>query len=75
MERYANRGGDSGVSYFEIGEDSITVQFSIGGTYLYNYSSAGSHNIEQMKSYARRGSGLNSFINTYVKRRYARKIR
>lgn len=30
MERYRNRGGDSGVVAYEIGPDSITVMFSDG---------------------------------------------
>jgi len=75
MERYRNFGGDSGVYAFEIGADSIKVQFSDGAIYLYNYASAGSYNIEQMKNLARRGDGLNSFINTTVRKGYAAKIR
>lgn len=35
MERYKNLGGDSGVSDYKIGDDSITVQFSTGEIYLY----------------------------------------
>ena len=49
MERYKNLGGDSGVSDYKIGDDSITVQFSTGEIYLYSYSSAGSAHIEKMK--------------------------
>jgi hypothetical protein len=30
MERYKNLGGKSGVSAYEIGSDSITVQFTTG---------------------------------------------
>lgn len=75
MERYLNRGGDSSVAAYEIGTDFIRVQFSDGGRYLYNYASAGSHNTEQMKSLARRGEGLNAFINTNVKHLYAVKER
>ena len=75
MERYRNLGGDSGVVAYEIGDDSIKVQFSDGSLYLYNYQSAGRHNIEQMKSLAIAGRGLNSFISTVVKKRYASKLR
>jgi hypothetical protein len=75
MERYRNIGGDSGVYAFEIGIDSIKVQFSDGSIYLYDYSSAGSHNVEKMKTLARRGDGLNTFINTTVRKAYAAKIR
>lgn len=55
MERYKNLGGDSGVSDYKIGDDSITVQFSTGEIYLYTYSSAGSAHIEKMKSLAWQG--------------------
>ena len=75
MERYANLGGDSGVVEYEIDNDFIRVQFSDGSIYLYTYASAGEDNIEQMKSLARNGRGLNTFINKNVYKRYARKER
>lgn len=75
MERYANRGGDSGVVGYEISPDSIQVFFSDGSSYLYTYASAGSHNIEHMKTLAKNGHGLNAFINTTVRKKYAKRIR
>lgn len=72
MERYANRSGDSGVSAFEIGTNYISVMFTTGRVYNYTYASAGSNHIEQMKILARLGSGLNSYINKYVKYKYSR---
>lgn len=75
MERYRNLSGDSGVVAYEIGSDFIRVQFADGAIYLYTYASAGSHNIENMKQLARTGQGLNSFINTTVRKAYARKER
>lgn len=71
MERYKNRGGDSGVSAYEIGADYITVKFS--GTfriYTYSYRKAGSVHVEKMKMLAQSGRGLNSYINKYVKNLY-----
>lgn len=73
--QYQNRGGDSGVSAYEIGTDSITVKFKDGALYLYNNSSAGSANIEKMKQLAVAGMGLNSFISSVVKKGYASKLR
>lgn len=73
MQRYENRSGQSGVYAYEIGIDNIHVQFKDGKTYVYSYASAGSSNIESMKSLARAGRGLNSFINSHVKHRYERK--
>ncbi len=75
MEHYKNLGGDSGVSAFEIGDDSIKVQFSDSSVYLYTNQSAGAQNIEQMKVLARQGEGLNSFINKRVRKAYASKLR
>ena len=75
MERYKNLGGNSGVLAYEIGDDSITVQFSTGAVYLYTYRSAGSANIEKMKSLAVAGEGLNSYINIHVRDDYESKLR
>jgi len=75
MERYKNLGGDSGVSAYEIGVESITVQFSDGSLYLYTYKSAGRNNIEKMKSLALAGEGLNSYIMKNVKNSYESKLR
>ena len=75
MERYKNIDGDSGVAGYESGADFIRVQFSDGAVYLYTYASAGSQAIEQMKAQAAAGRGLNAFINTTVKKSYARKER
>jgi hypothetical protein len=71
MERYRNAGGDSGVYAYEIGADYIAVMFSgTSRTYTYSYRKAGSSHVEQMKVLALRGSGLNSYINKYVKHLY-----
>ena len=75
MTPYQNLGRDSGVAAYEIGNDSITVQFKDGAVYLYNYESTGSGDIETMKQLAANGKGLNSFISTTVKKRYAAKLR
>lgn len=75
MEHYGNLGGDSSVAAYENGTEFIRVQFSDGSIYLYNYASASSHKIEHMKQLARSGRGLNSFINSRVRKAYARKER
>lgn len=75
MVIYKNLGGDSGVHGFEIGNDYIRVQFNDNSVYLYTNSSAGSHNIEEMKRLAQYGEGLNAFINTTVRKNYTRKER
>ncbi len=71
MERYSNRSGSSGVAAYEIGSDFITVKFSnTFRTYTYSYRRAGSTHVENMKHLAQNGSGLNSYINRYVKNLY-----
>jgi hypothetical protein len=75
MEPYKNIGGASAVVAYEIGNDSIKVQFRDGWIYTYNDESAGHSNIEHMKTLASAGSGLNSFISRVVKEQYAAKSR
>lgn len=70
MERYRNTSGNSGVYSYEIGNNYIRVQFSSGQTYRYSYKKAGNNNVEKMKTLARNGSGLNAYINNYVKFKY-----
>jgi hypothetical protein len=75
METYRNLGGRSGVVAFDLGTDSITIEYANGGVYLYTNSSAGAANIEQMKKLARQGSGLNTFINQQIREKYQAKIK
>lgn len=75
MERYKNIDGDSGVIEYEYGTDYIRVKFSTGATYLYTYGSAGSYHIDNMKILARRGDGLNAYINANVRKNYEKKER
>ncbi|MDD7887106.1 hypothetical protein [Flavivirga sp. 57AJ16] len=72
MTWYKNLGGDSGIASYEIGADKITITFSTNVSYEYTYDSAGVDHIENMKSLAKNGQGLNSYINKYVKKRYSR---
>lgn len=74
MDLYGNRSGNSSVIAFEIEEDSITVQFKGGGTYLYNYALTGATHVEQMKALALDGMGLGGYINRNVRKAYAAKI-
>lgn len=72
MERYRNSSGNSGVYGYEVGNDFIRVKFT-GNSKIYQYSyqgKAGSYHVENMKTLARNGSGLNSYINSYVKYKY-----
>lgn len=70
---YKDINGDSGVLAYEIGADFIDVQFKgTSKVYRYSYQSAGRESVERMKSLAKSGDGLNSFINNNVKYLYVR---
>lgn len=75
MQRYKDLNGDSGVGGYEIGGDSIIVEFKNGTTYLYTNRSTGYTNIEKMKGLAERGRGLGTFINKYVRDNYQAKLK
>lgn len=75
MERYQNRGGDSGVVGFEIGDDSITIQFRDNSLYLYNSIHPGQVMVDHMKMLARAGQGLNSYISRTVRKNFYQKLR
>ena len=75
MTRYKDLGGDSGVTSYAIGATSIEVTFKDGSVYIYTQQSAGLDNIQRMKALAVAGRGLNAFINSHVRKRYAEKLR
>ena len=75
MELYKNTKDGSEVWAYEIGDDSITIQFTDGSVYMYNYQSAGTDAIEKMKKLAISGHGLYRFIMKYVKKAYAEKLK
>lgn len=73
MEHYKNLNGDSSIAQFESGNDYIIVKYKDGKHYKYTYISAGSYNVDQMKTLAQQGRGLNSFIMHNVSKRYESK--
>lgn len=75
MKTYKNLGGDSPIVGYEIGPESITVEFDDGSIYVYDYESSGRQSVEQMKDLASAGQYLNSFINRFVRKKYAAKLR
>jgi len=75
MQRYRDIDGDSGVSAYETGPDSIAVQFKGGAVYLYTYESTGRTTIETMKQLAANGDGLSTYISKHVGAAYASKLK
>jgi hypothetical protein len=74
MQPYKNHNRDTGVVAYETGDNDIAVKFKDGSVYLYTIQSAGQEAIDQMKSLAKKGEGLTTYINQHVKDRYASKI-
>jgi len=75
MERYKNRGGNSGVVSFEITAESITIQFRDNSQYLYNTIRPGLTAVNRMKELARAGLGLNSYISRSIRKNFYKKLR
>ena len=74
MQPYKNLGGNSGVSAYEIGDDYIKVEFDDQEAYVYDYEEPGRDHVERMKELAEAGQGLHTYINQYVRERYASKV-
>jgi hypothetical protein len=74
MKPYRNLSGNSGVRRYEIGADSIRVEFAGGATYLYDYANTGHKEVEIMKKLAMAGEGLSTFISQRVGDHYAAKL-
>ena len=71
MQQYRNSGGNSGVESYESGADYIKIKFkNISSIYLYNYAVPGKTDVDRMNVLAESSSGLNSYINRYVKNRF-----
>ena len=73
MTPYANRSGTSGINAYEIRDTSIIVEFRHGGKYVYDYTVPGREHVEEMKRFAERGTGLATYINKNVRKRFAAK--
>lgn len=74
MQPYKNSNRDTGVIAYETGNNGISVQFKDGSVYLYTIKSAGLASVNKMKSLAKKGKGLTTYINQHVKDRYEKKI-
>jgi hypothetical protein len=75
MTPYKNIGENSGIESYEIAATSIHVRFKSGNirNYLYDHARPGMAVVNIMKGLATQGQGLNSYISSTVKTKYARK--
>ena len=65
---------NSGISGYEAGHDYIVIRFKTGELYRYDSSKPGRSHVKEMKSRARRTSGLTTYINQHVRENYAEKL-
>jgi hypothetical protein len=75
MTRYKNLSRNSGVTAYAVTSDSIIVEFRDSPVYVYNHSIPGMRKVEAMKQLARKGRGLATYINKFVRKRYTAKLR
>ncbi len=66
MVPYKNRGWDSNIIAYEIGDNHIIIKFASWSwtLYTYTYSSAWATHIENMKKFAIEWKWLNSYISS-----------
>jgi len=74
MTPYQNLEGHSGVTGYELMSDGISVEFNHDTVYIYTYKSAGKKVIEKMKTLAKSGRGLSTYISREVRENYDRKL-
>ena len=74
MQPYKNLSGASGVVAFEIGDHHIDIEFAGRKRYRYDYAKPGQQEVEIMKSLAKSGKGLATFISQNVGERFAAKL-
>ena len=73
MKEYKNLSGESGILAYEIGNDFIRIKFQDEEVYLYNVASTGEDHISKMQELAKKGRGLNTYINQHVRDRFSKK--
>ena len=70
MPQYGGNSKKHGVTAYEIGPDSIDVEFTSGWVYRFSYQKPGPLRVERMKQLAESGHGLSTFISKHVKNRF-----
>jgi len=75
MTNYSDASGISGITAYQCGNDSITIEYKGGSAYLYSDQVAGAANVGHMKSLAVSGQGLNTYINKNLTKAQAIRVR
>ena len=74
FRRYGNRDGHSGVVSYAMVDGGIAVRFVDGAVYLYDHDCPGPAHVARMKTLARGGQGLATYISRRVGRRYTARL-
>ena len=70
MQPYGHHARQHGVLGYEVGPESIDVEFTSGWIYHFSYTNPGAPRVERMKELAQSGKGLSTFINKHVRNRF-----
>ena len=70
MQPYGGHHKKHGVQAYEIGPESIDIEFGSGWVYRISYHKPGPNRVEHMKQLAESGQGLTTFINKHVRNRF-----
>jgi hypothetical protein len=70
MRQYGTHAKSHGVIAYEVGPDSIDVEFTSGWVYHFSYANPGQLRVDRMKELAESGKGLSTFISKHVKNRF-----
>jgi hypothetical protein len=72
---YANSDGDSGIANYEITGSAIIIEFvDAKYRYVYDATRPGPEHVKAMKTLAKQGRGLATYINQHVGTSYARRV-
>lgn len=75
VQQYRTANQDTGVIAYETGKGYISVKFRDGSIYTYTNKSAGVAAICEMKTLAKKGAGLTTYINQHVRDHYQSKLK
>jgi mRNA-degrading endonuclease RelE of RelBE toxin-antitoxin system len=71
MKQYLNTGGNSNIESYDAGDSYIILKLKDEQrVFIYSYKKAGRKHVEAMKALAEKGSGLDEYINHYMKDLY-----
>lgn len=73
-QAYAGLAGDTGIRSYALVPGGILLTFTDGRRYRYDATRPGARDVRNMVRLARKGIGLTTYINRYVRERYAARL-